>query len=156
MRLRRNTDSPKNFGARPENHPDQRGRARIAASSVAEEMARGKFACARSTVSRSRTTTPKLLVRGLCWNMLCVGRAAGIHFQACSFNHSDIPPCSRDQQLAGQWLSPKHRIVSDLLSRLRMSSPTAALQKPSGRELISRFQGSSRTASGCRLRQTAY
>lgn len=30
------------------------------------------------------------------------------------------------------------------------------LQPPSRRGLISRFQGSSRTASGCRLRQTAY
>ena len=43
------------------------------------------------------------------------GRVSPTHaFQACSFNHSDISPHLWNQQFTGQWLSPKHRIVSDL------------------------------------------
>src|SRR5207244_5326462 len=51
-----------------------------------------------------------------------LGRVSPTHaFQACSFNHSDISPCLSNQQFTGQWLSPKHQIVSEIVSDLLMA-----------------------------------
>src|SRR3954471_20412449 len=63
------------------------------------------------------------------------GRVSPTHaFQACSFNHSDISPCLSNQLFTGQWLSPKHRIVSEIVSDLLMCrNHLRALPMPASR-----------------------